>query len=200
MNQHTPTEPNSKKSHTKHRISKIDKLPDDIKTQLNILLREGKMSQTTIREQINQLIDEFGLPDEQKISRNGLSRYSQSFHKGMQRYQQAQQLTQQWVQQFGEMPQTDIARSLIEIGKSQIFDFQMAALEEGDTIDPKTMGHLALAIKRLQEAQSGSVKLENEIRKQAMEDAATVAESAAKAAGMTASGIQAIKNEILGIA
>ncbi|WP_154124179.1 DUF3486 family protein [Grimontia hollisae] len=190
----------AEKAHTKNRISKVDQLPDDIKTQLNILLREGKMPQTEIREQINQLIDEFGLPEDQKLSRNGLSRYSQSFHKGMARYQQAQQLTKQWVQQFGEMPQTDISRSLIEIGKSQIFEIQMNALEADKPLDPKTLSALALSIKRLQEAQTGSVKLEKEIRKQAMEDAANVAESAAKAAGMTAAGVQAIKNEILGIA
>lgn len=190
----------AEKAHTKNRISKVDQLPDDIKTQLNILLREGKMPQTEIREQINQLIDEFGLPEDQKLSRNGLSRYSQSFHKGMERYQQAQQLTKQWVQQFGEMPQTDISRSLVEIGKSQIFEIQMKALEEDKPLDADTLNKLALAIKRLQEAQTGSVKLEKEIRKQAMEDAANVAESAAKAAGMTAAGVQAIKNEILGIA
>ncbi|MDF2186160.1 DUF3486 family protein [Grimontia hollisae] len=187
------------KAHTKNRISKIDKLPDDIKTQLNILLRDGKMPQTEIREQINALIDEFHLPDEQKISRNALSRYSQSFHKGMARYQQAQQLTQQWVKQFGETPQTDIARSLIEIGKSQIFDIQMKALEENEPLDPKTLSVLSLAIKRLQEAQSGSVKLEKEIRKQAMEEAASTAEKTAKTLGLTKEGATTIRNQILGL-
>ncbi|PMN90430.1 DUF3486 family protein [Enterovibrio norvegicus] len=186
-------------AHTKNRISKIDQLPDDIKTQLNILLREGKMPQTAIREQINALIDEFDLPEDQKISRNGLSRYSQSFHKGMARYHQAQQLTQQWVKQFGETPQTDIARSLIEIGKSQIFDIQMKALEENEPLDPKTLSVLSLAIKRLQEAQSGSVKLEKEIRKQAMEEAASTAEKTAKTLGLTKEGATTIRNQILGL-
>ncbi|WNJ96550.1 DUF3486 family protein [Vibrio ruber] len=188
------------KEHTKNRKSKIDTLPDDIKSSLNMLLREGRMSQQDIREQINQLIVESGVSDDDEyIKRNSMSRYSQAFEKGMERYRQAQQMTQSWVQQFGEMPQTDIARALIEIGKSQVFDFQMAALEEGETIDPKTMGQLALAIKRLQEAQTGSVKLEKEIRKQAMEDAADTAELAAKSLGLTSEGAKVIRNQILGL-
>lgn len=186
--------------HTKHRLSKIDKLPDEIKSQLNMLLRDGRMSQTDIRNEINDLIKDAGIEDDEEyIKRNALSRYSQQFRKGMERYQQAQELTQKWVHQFGEMPQTDISRALIEIGKSQVFDFQMKAIEEDETIDPKTLGHMALAIKRLQEAQTGSVKLEKEIRKQAMEDAAEVAEEAAKNIGMTSEGAKTIRNQILGL-
>ncbi|SHO58782.1 DUF3486 family protein [Vibrio quintilis] len=159
--------------HTKNRKSKIDKLPDEIKSALNLLLREGQMSQQEIRDEINQLITDAGITDDDEyIKRNAMSRYAMAFEKGMENYRQTQQLTQKWVQQFGEKPQTDIARALIEIGKSQVFDFQMSALEAGETIDPKTMGQLALAIKRLQEAQTGSVKLEKEIRRQFAEEAA----------------------------
>nr|WP_311567252.1 phage protein Gp27 family protein [Photobacterium arenosum] len=61
------------------------------------------------------------------------------------------------------------------------------------------MGHLALAIKRLQEAQTGSVKLEKEIRKQAMEEAATTAEQTAKSLGLTSEGAKTIRNQILGL-
>ncbi|MCG9624627.1 DUF3486 family protein [Vibrio mediterranei] len=191
----------SDKPHTKNRKSKIDKLPDDIKSQLNLLLREGRMSQQQIRDEVNELIVESGVDqDPEYIKRNAMSIYSQAFEKSMERYRQSQQMTKQWVTQFGEMPQTDIARALIEIGKSQIFDFQMKAMEEEETIDPKTMGHMALAIKRLQEAQSGSVKLEKEIRKQALEDAAETAEQVAKKAGLTSDTVKMLKAELLGIA
>ncbi len=188
------------KSHTKSRLSKIDTLPEDIKARLNILIREKRMSNEKIRSQVNQLIIDAGVDDDPEyIKRNAMSRYTMSFNKSMERYQRAQELTNQWVTQFGEMPQTDIARALIEIGKSQVFDFQMKALEEDQTIDPKTMGQLALAIKRLQEAQSGSVKLEKEIRKAALDDAAKEAEKVAKRLGLTTEGAQVIRNEILGL-
>jgi hypothetical protein len=188
-------------THTKHRLSKIDQLPDELKSQLNVLLRDGRMSQEQIRAQINELIDEQGIVDDPEyIKRNALSRYAQSFRKGMERYAQAQDLTRKWVNQFGEMPQTDISRALIEIGKSHIFEFQMEQIESGKTTDPKTMGQLALAIKRLQEAQTGSVKLEQEIRKQVIEEAADKAESVAKKAGLTAETVKMLKAELLGIA
>ncbi|CCN69771.1 DUF3486 family protein [Vibrio nigripulchritudo] len=190
----------TEKTHTKHRLSKIDQLPDELKSQLNMLLREGKMSQERIRSLINDEINQCGFnEDPEYIKRNGMSRYAQTFRKGMERYEQAQQMTQQWVGQFGEMPQTDIARALIEIGKSQVFEFQMKALEGDKPLDPKTLGHLSLAIKRLQEAQTGSVKLEKEIRKQALEEAAEKAESVAKKAGLTADTVQLLKDELLGI-
>lgn len=189
-----------KKSHTKSRLSKIDQLPDELKTQLNILLRERSMSQEQIRALINEEINKQGVFDDPEyIKRNGMSRYAQSFRKGMERYAQAQELTKQWVGQFGEMPQTDISRALIEVGKSQIFEFQMERIEADKPIDPKTMGQLALAIKRLQEAQSGSVKLEQEIRKQAFAEAADKAEAVAKKAGMTSDTVKMLKAELLGI-
>lgn len=188
------------KKHTKNRLSKIDQLPDELKTHLNILLRERSMSQEQIRTLINEEIDKQGVFDDSEyIKRNAMSRYAQSFRKGMERYAQAQELTKQWVGQFGEMPQTDISRALIEVGKSQIFEFQMERIEADKPIDPKTMGQLALAIKRLQEAQTGSVKLEQEIRKQAFAEAADKAEAVAKKAGMTSDTVKMLKAELLGI-
>ena len=188
------------KKHTKHRVSKIDQLPDELKSQLNMLLRDGRMSQERIRTLINDEIDQKGLSeDPEYIKRNAMSRYAQSFRKGMERYAQAQELTKQWVGQFGEMPQTDISRALIEIGKSHIFEFQMDKMESDQPIDPKTMGQLALAIKRLQEAQTGSVKLEQEIRKQAFTEAADKAEAVAKKAGLTSDTVKMLKAELLGI-
>ncbi len=187
-------------SKQKHRLSKIDTLPNEIKSQLNMLIRDGRMSQEQIRSEINQLILDAGVQDDPDyIKRNALSRYSISFRRGMERYQQAQQLTNQWVSQFGEMPQTDISRALIEMGKSQVFDFQMKALEEEETLDPKTMGQLALAIKRLQEAQTGSVKLEKEIRKIALDEAEQVCSETVKKLGLGAEAQQAFKAGFLGL-
>ena len=97
------------------------------------------------------------------------------------------------------MPQTDIARSLIEIGKSQIFDIQMAALESQEPLCPKVIGHLALAIKRLQEAQSGSVKLEKEIRKQALDDAEKIVTETSARLGLSKETQQAFKMSFLGL-
>ncbi|HGF7190620.1 TPA: DUF3486 family protein [Vibrio cholerae] len=163
----------AEKKHTKHRLSKIDTLPEALKAQLHMLLREGQMSQEEVRRQINEIIVEHGVSsDDEYIKRNGMSRYAQQFRKGMESMMQAQQMTKQWVAQFGEVPQTDIARLLIEIGKGQIFEYQMKALETDKPIDPKTLSVLSLAIKRLQEAHSGSVKLEQEIRKRFAEEAA----------------------------
>lgn len=190
----------SDKKHTKRRLSKIDGLPDDFKSYLDMLLRDKKLNQTQIREEINKMIYEAGVRDDPEyIKRNALSRYSQTFHERMEKFSQYQEMSNQWVRQFGEKPQSDMVRLLVQIGTSQIADFQMAALEKDKTLDAKTLGNLALAVKRFQEAEAGSVKLEKEIRKQALEDAAEKAESVAKKAGMTSETVKMLKAELLGI-
>jgi hypothetical protein len=88
---------------------------------------------------------------------------------------------------------------LIEIGKSQIFEIQ-TKLMDGESPSIKDINDLALAIKRLGEAQASSVKLEQEMRKQLMTEAAQVAESSAKKLGLTLETVNKIKNDILGIA
>ncbi|MGF1775888.1 DUF3486 family protein [Vibrio nomapromontoriensis] len=187
-------------THTKHRPSKIDQLPDDIKSQLNVLLREGRMTQQKIRDEVNQIIVDSGVDSEPEyIKRNALSRYSQAQRKAMERYQEAQDFTKYWVGQYGELPQTDISRGLIEMLKEQAFRVHMDSVEKDKTLDPKTLNNLALTIKRLNEAQAGSVKLEKEIRKQALEDAANKAESVAKKAGLTSDTVKLLKAELLGI-
>lgn len=185
----------SDKKHTKRRLSKIDGLPDDFKSYLDMLLRDKKLNQTQIREEINKMIYEAGVRDDPEyIKRNALSRYSQTFHERMEKFSQYQEMSNQWVRQFGEKPQSDMVRLLVQIGTSQIADFQMAALEKDKTLDAKTLGNLALAVKRFQEAEAGSVKLEKEIRKQALEDAAEKAESVAKKAGMTSETVKMLKD------
>ncbi len=165
-----------------------------------MLLRDNKLNQTQIRDEINKMIYEAGVRDDPEyIKRNALSRYSQTFHKRMEKFSQYQEMSNQWVRQFGEKPQSDMVRLLVQIGTSQIADFQMAALEEDKTLDAKTLGNLALAVKRFQEAEAGSVKLEKEIRKQAFEEAAGKAEAVAKKAGVTKETIKMLKNELLGI-
>ena len=53
---------------TRGRVRKVDLLPDSIRKPLLEMLREKRLTQVQIREEINRLIREAGLPEEQQLS------------------------------------------------------------------------------------------------------------------------------------
>lgn len=59
------------KQPTRGRVKKADLLPDSIRKPLLEMLREKRFTQVQVREEINRLIEEAGLPDDMKLSRGG---------------------------------------------------------------------------------------------------------------------------------
>ncbi|EGJ4062704.1 DUF3486 family protein, partial [Salmonella enterica] len=59
---------------TRGRVKKADLLPDSIRKPLLEMLREKRFTQVQVREEINRLIEEAGLPDEMKLSRGAVWR------------------------------------------------------------------------------------------------------------------------------
>ena len=59
---------------TRGRVRKVDLLPDSIRKPLLEMLREKRLTQVQIREEINRLIREAGLPEEQQLSPAAISR------------------------------------------------------------------------------------------------------------------------------
>ena len=53
---------------TRGKPSKVHQLPQNIKTKLDELLRDGKLTQSDILEQVNVLIKQAGLTDSDKLS------------------------------------------------------------------------------------------------------------------------------------
>ena len=54
---------------TRGKPSKIDQLPEDIKSELIELLRDKSVTQTEVLERVNGLIRDAGLPDDEQLSR-----------------------------------------------------------------------------------------------------------------------------------
>lgn len=184
---------------TRGRASKVDLLPPNIKTQLAMMLRDKQFSQADILQEINDLIRDCGLPDEMRLSRTGLNRYASRMEKVGAKIRQAREVAEIWTKQFGEMPQTDIGKTLMEMVKQIAFETSLKLGEQEGGIEPKQLALLSSAIQRLEQAESLSFKREQAIRKEVAQQAAETAEKVVVQAGLSKDTVAQLKAEILGI-
>ncbi|AZQ10149.1 DUF3486 family protein [Shewanella khirikhana] len=188
-----------------NRKSKIQLLPEEIRSSLNVLIRSGDMTQEDIREAVNQMIEEAGLPDDAKISRSSFNRYAKRMEDMGQRLRQSREVAEVWISKLGQAPTSDVGKLLQEFVRTMAFETSMKMMEaaegeEGEVISPKALGQLALVVQRIEQASMSSIKVEKEIRSAFAQEAAAAAEKVATRQGLTAEGVAALKNEILGIA
>ena len=138
---------------TRGRASKVDLLPPDIKTRLAMMLRDKMFSQAEILEEINDLIRDCGLPETALLSKTGLNRYASKMEKMGAKIRESREMAELWAKQFGEAPQSDVGKLLMEAVKTIAFDKAMALGQEDD-VDPKVINQLALIANRIEQAQA----------------------------------------------
>ncbi|MCG6405263.1 DUF3486 family protein [Vibrio fluvialis] len=188
-----------------NRKSKVDLLPEDIRTTLNVFIRSGNMTQKDILEAVNQMIDDAGLGDDAKLSRTGFNRYAKRMEEMGQRLRQSREVAEVWVSKLGDAPTSDVGKLLQEFVRTMAFETSMKMMEaaegeEGEVISPKALGQLALVVQRIETAAMSSMKREKEIRAAYAAEAAEKTEAVAKKAGLTADTVKMLKAELLGIA
>ena len=187
----------TKTKNTKNTKSKIQQLPEDIRSQLAAMLRSGSMSQKDILEA--------GLPPEEQISRTGLNRYFKRMEEAGSRMAQAREVAEVWTAKLGQAPTSELGKMLQEFVRTMAFETSMKMMdasegEDGKMIDPKSLGQLALVIQRVEAAAMTSHKVEKEIRAAFAAEAATAAEKIVTQAGVSAETAADIRKKILGIA
>ncbi len=185
---------------TRGRRSKIDLLPSEIKAELNAMLRDGRLEQQEILDLVNEQIAEAGLNDDAKLSRSGLNRYATRMEEIGAKIRQTREVAEVWTAKLGDAPTSEVGKLLQEVVRTMAFETGMAMSESEEPVPPKVLSQLALAMQRVEQAAMASHKREQEIRKAFAEEAANAAETIAKAQGLTREGVQAIKQQILGIA
>lgn len=188
-----------------NRKSKVELLPEDIRTALNVFIRSGNMTQKDILEAVNQMIDDAGLGDDAKLSRTGFNRYAKRMEEMGQRLRQSREVAEVWVSKLGDAPTSDVGKLLQEFVRTMAFDTSMKMMEasegeDGEVISPKALGQLALVVQRIETAAMSSMKREKEIRAAYAAEAAEKTEAVAKKAGLTAETVKMLKAELLGIA
>jgi hypothetical protein len=186
---------------TRGRSSKVDFLPENIRCQLNAMLRDKQITQQQILEAINALIDEHNLPDELKLSRSGLSRYATKVEAVGSHLRELREMTSALTSELGDKPLGDTTKLILEMGRSQLFKAMMKQVENPETeVDIDMLKNAMLAAQRLESTAMQSHKREKEIRQAFAEKAATEAEKVIKQAGLSEETAVQIRRKILGLA
>ena len=186
---------------TRGKRSKVDLLPTAIKAELDLLLRDNKMTQIEILSIVNALIDEAGLSADNKLSPAGVNRYASKMETIGADIKAAREMSEMWVAKLGTKPTGDVSQLLMEMLRTQSFRLLVKANDEpDDVLDPKTIGELALGIQRIEKASILNLEREKQIKKAFADEAADAIDKSAAQAGLTSEGASLIKKEILGLA
>jgi len=184
---------------TRGKRSKIDLLPDDVKKLLDSLLRDGKNTQVEVLDAVNDYIESQGYSEEIKPSKSGINRYSSKMEKVGKNLREMREISQVWVAELGDKPTGEVTKLVLEMGRSQLFKAMMNA-DDTQAVDVGMIKDVMLACQRLEQTAMLSHKREKEIRKAFAEEIASVADKAAKSAGLSSAAVKQLKAEILGIA
>lgn len=186
---------------TRGRRSKIDLLPQPIRKSLDEMLRDGKWTQADILDAINEVIEESGLPEDQKLSRSGLNRYATEMAEIGKDLRELREQTSALVADLGDAPQGETTKLILEIARSQLFKaMREQMLNPEESVDIGMLKDAMLAAQRLEQTAMNAHKREKDIRQAFAEEAAAAVEASGNQQGLTADSVAQIKAQILGIA
>lgn len=187
---------------TRGRVKKADLLPDSIRKPLLEMLREKRFTQVQVREEINRLIEEAGLPDEMKLSRGAVWRLASENEEVARDLRDLREQTKAMVAELGDKPTGDTTTLILEMTRSMLFRKLRAArrdLEDDGEIDIGLLKNIMLAVQRLESAAERSMKREKEIRAAYAEEAANaVTEELRGTDGMSEDLEASIRHILLG--
>lgn len=175
-------------------ISSIDRIPEDIREQLQALLRDKRVTQLAATAKINDILSAEG--HEQRLSKSAVNRYSLRMELVGAKLQESREIARMWIGKLGAEPQGEVGKLLNEIVRNLAFRAALKAAEDEDAIDPRDLKALAIAVHRLEQAAEKNASVEKKIREQAMAEASAKIGSAAKASGIDAATIERIQNEL----
>ncbi|HEC6737341.1 TPA: DUF3486 family protein [Salmonella enterica subsp. enterica serovar Thompson] len=177
---------------TRGRVKKADLLPDSIRNPLLEMLREKRLTQVQIREEINRLIEEAGLPEEMKLSRGAVWRMAAENEEVARDLRDLREQTKAMVAELGDKPTGDTTTLILEMTRSLLFRKLRAArrdMEDDGEIDIGLLKNIMLAVQRLESAAERSMKREKEIR-------AAFAEEMAKAVTEELHGVDGMSEKL----
>lgn len=183
--------------------STIDMLPVDIKAKLQELLQDPRVTQLQVTAKINALLEENG--HEERVSKSAINRYAVKMSEVGEKLRQSRDVADMFISKVGAAPQGQMGLLINEILRTLAFDITLK-IQDAKLDDPETLAStidqvkaLALATQRLEQSATINVKRANEIRKQALSDAAEAVEKAAVQKGMNAEEASFWRQQVLGV-
>lgn len=181
------------------RQSSIDRLPPDIREQLQELLRDPRVTQLAATARINEILEAEG--HEERISKSAVNRYAIDMDKIGKKLREQTAIAEMWVGKFGHKPAGESGRIITQLVQLLAFEttVSMHGVEVADDERPgwlKMLKDLAIINQRLEASATLNVKREAEIRKQALDEATNAVKKTAAKAGMNAEAVQMVEAAI----
>ncbi len=182
----------SGKRPTRGRMSRIQQLPKETKDYIDRHL-ENNVPQAEILRQLEPMLADAGLAP---LSKSGLNRYATKREVVGQHIREAREVADVWTAKFGDAPDGEISRRMIEMLRSLAFDLTLRikdfSLEDVAT-NASAINDLAMTVQRIERT------AEMTDRRELRAEMAQEAETAAKNAGIsddTAAAIRAALDEV----
>ena len=185
------------------RASSVARLPPDIQAELNRLLSDPRCSQCEAKDKINAVLVAEGHAE--RLSKSAVNRYALKMAEVGRRLQERHQVADMWVGKFGRLPQGQLGQLIIQMVHGLAFDAGVQLSEapidaEAMPATVKMLKDLAVMLERTERASSLNAERERDIRQQAAQQAASVAEASAKQAGLSSDTIKTIRRDVLRMA
>jgi hypothetical protein len=183
--------------------SSIDRLPDDIKSRLQELLQDPRVTQLQATAKINEILEAEG--HDERVTKSSVNRYAVRMEEVGARIRQSRETAEMFISRVGAAPQGQTGLLINEMLRSMAFELTLK-LQETDIDEENLPGFidqvkaLALAVQRLEQSATINVKLKREIRKQALEDAVKEVEKAGNTKQLKPETLSYIKQVIYGLA
>lgn len=181
--------------------SSIDTLPPDILERLQALLRDPRVTQLEATRRINMILAE---QQADPISASAVNRYSRRMEKAGARLRQSREIADMWIAKLGAGPQGKLGQLVNEILRT--FSFDLALILQDGQIDmenapeaAKMLKNMAIAMERLERAASENLKRVEEIRRQALEEAAETVTETARAQGLDENGVRMWRDTLMSV-
>lgn len=140
-----------------------------------------------------------------EIGRSSAHRYQQDFEKVATRLRESRQMTEALARELGEASsQGKQGRLLVEMARTLVFDMMVKLQEsDDDELDPKDVAFLGKGLAELGRAlrsdQDFEIKVQEQARKKALEDAADKIDTLGQEAGMSKETRDEWRRGVLGI-
>jgi hypothetical protein len=179
--------------------SSITQLPPDILERLQSCLRDPRITQLETVDIVNELLAAEGR--EERVTKSSLNRYAMRMEEVGAKLRQSREVAQMWIGKLGATPQSEVGNLVNEILRTLSFDIgiKLQADELNEESMPgvvKMLKELSLTALRLERAASENVKRDEEIRKQALAEAAQSVEKEARRQGASAATIDSLRAAI----
>lgn len=147
-------------------MSKIKKLPDEIKQFIDKELKEGRLTQVEITLKARDMLRAIDADEELVFSEMSLSRYKRSLLHILESRQQAQMISEALVSKVGEEPEQDLVAVSVELMKNLVFNRIDEISKSGEQFSIDEANKLMLNLKRVSDTEQKS----RNIARQAVKD------------------------------